>query len=960
MPLGPILSCFFWCSVAGTGRLLRALAFTPLPAASAPTPHSSSNQLRPPLGTRLGMAKLVLRETGCGTVMAVLMAVLVSAGCGMLHVLGPPSPEALVGKWTASSPFPNDPVGPDRVLVIDSVKQTGAGWVVIARYAAPSVDWEPYRVDAKLEVIGREIVLRFRTGYPSNVELRMITAQWLSGTLAKGRIDFQKQPPGDERPDLTASAGYGSSVKDILDALQKGEGRQALDFYEREAAALERRGRSAAAVVAYTAATDMGWRLGAYQRALRSGHRALEILDGLAAAPASPTGRLGIYADLGITHMLVGDLRQARRFFEDGLALAPKFGSPYGTRFWAAFFLENLGRLDYMEGDYAGALKRSEEARGFLEAQLTDRPSPSENRRLFFVRLLVGDSRARLGDWGSAEVSYREALNIARLLRHQDLEMYALYNLGWISVGRADYSRAATLFEEALSIATRLDHYFRAWAYGGLSRAYARQGRLEEALTTVRHALDLIEATRGDLRDAGLRSVYLEDKQAFYQGAVGLALALGKPEEAFTYAERARARAFLDILGTRTALSKGNTRALLEEEVNLRARLSEAQLSARGVPDATAPLAAREKLEVAERAYRDFLDRVRRDNAEQASLMSVEPISVREVQRLLPEGTTLLEYLLTGEVSVVWVISHDNVKVIRLFTGTYLTKEIHALRGAIAERAPMDRIEELARGLYKEVFIEARSLIRGERLLIVPHGALHYVPFAALLSPEGRWLGEEYTVTTLPSASVLKYLEGKGEGVNERALVLGNPDLGPALNLRYAELEARSIGERYPAATVLVGKEATERQVKALGGQMGLLHFATHAELNETDPLGSALLLVPEAPDDGRLEVREIFGLDLRARLVVLSACETGLGKLSNGDELVGLQRAFLYAGTPAVLTTLWKVDDRASYLLMKEFYKYLDIRGPAEALRQAQRAIMQDFPHPFFWAAFSLTGGPR
>ena len=125
------------------------------------------------------------------------------------------------------------------------------------------------------------------------------------------------------------------------------------------------------------------------------------------------------------------------------------------------------------------------------------------------------------------------------------------------------------------------------------------------------------------------------------------------------------------------------------------------------------------------------------------------------------------------------------------------------------------------------------------------------------------------------------------------------------------------------------------------------------------DPLSSALLLVPGGGEDGRLEVRELFGLDLHARLVVLSACETGLGALSRGDELVGLQRAFLYAGTPAVITTLWKVDDRASYELMRAFYDRLSGLGATEALRQAQRETMRTFPHPFAWAAFGLAGLP-
>ncbi|MBI2544138.1 MAG: CHAT domain-containing protein, partial [Candidatus Rokubacteria bacterium] len=185
----------------------------------------------------------------------------------------------------------------------------------------------------------------------------------------------------------------------------------------------------------------------------------------------------------------------------------------------------------------------------------------------------------------------------------------------------------------------------------------------------------------------------------------------------------------------------------------------------------------------------------------------------------------------------------------------------------------------------------------------MPHDVLHYLPFSVLRSPEGRWLVEEYTLATLPSASVLKYLQGKGQGAGDRVLALGNPDLGPALALRWAEREARAVGERYPGATVLLRQDATEARTKTLSGEVGLLHFATHGELNEQDPLASALLLVPDGPEDGRLEVREIFALDLQARLVVLSACETGLGKLSRGDELVGLQRAFLYAGTPAVVT---------------------------------------------------------
>jgi CHAT domain-containing protein len=234
------------------------------------------------------------------------------------------------------------------------------------------------------------------------------------------------------------------------------------------------------------------------------------------------------------------------------------------------------------------------------------------------------------------------------------------------------------------------------------------------------------------------------------------------------------------------------------------------------------------------------------------------------------------------------------------------------------------------------------------------------MPFAALRSAAGRWLAEDFGLSTLPSASVLRYLGDKGVGVSDRALIVGNPDVGAGLALRWAEREARVVGQGAPGATVLVRADATEAQVKKLLESAGIIHFATHGELSESDPLSSALLLVPGDGEDGRLEVRELLGLDLHARLVVLSACETGLGKLSRGDELVGLQRAFLYAGTPTVVTTLWKVDDRASYELVRSFYEHLKKTGAADALRQAQLETMRTFPHPFAWAAFGLTGVPR
>jgi CHAT domain-containing protein len=336
-------------------------------------------------------------------------------------------------------------------------------------------------------------------------------------------------------------------------------------------------------------------------------------------------------------------------------------------------------------------------------------------------------------------------------------------------------------------------------------------------------------------------------------------------------------------------------------------------------------------------------------------------VSAAAVRTLLPPATTLVEYQVGADDTIVWIIDARGLRGHRLAIGrAALVADVRRLRAAITGQRPLAELEPLARALYDRLLAPVRDEIATDHVLVVPHDVLHYLPFAALRTPAGRWLVEDLAISTLPSASVLKFLPDKGHSASDRVVVLGNPDLGSGLELRWAEREAKFIGQRYASATVLVRDQATEATAKMLGGGAGILHFATHGELNEGDPLASALLLVPTAGEDGRLEVRELFGMDINARLVVLSACETGLGKLSRGDELVGLQRGFLYAGTPAVVTTLWKVDDRASYELIRVFYERLGRATTAEALREAQLATVRTFPHPFAWAGFTLTGLPR
>jgi CHAT domain-containing protein len=212
----------------------------------------------------------------------------------------------------------------------------------------------------------------------------------------------------------------------------------------------------------------------------------------------------------------------------------------------------------------------------------------------------------------------------------------------------------------------------------------------------------------------------------------------------------------------------------------------------------------------------------------------------------------------------------------------------------------------------------------------------------------------------LPSVSALPFIRANAQARGWSALFIGNPATGNTQldSLPYAEKEVQWIADLY-GVSPLIGSVATESQIKEQVSKAGIVHLAAHGIYNPIAPLYSSIALASDEKNDGLLEVHEIYGLDLRkTNLVVLSACETQLGELSSGDELVGLTRAFFFAGTPTVVASLWSVNDAATSILMERFYTHMRAGlGKAEALRQAQIDVRAKYPNPYYWAGFVLSG---
>ena len=262
--------------------------------------------------------------------------------------------------------------------------------------------------------------------------------------------------------------------------------------------------------------------------------------------------------------------------------------------------------------------------------------------------------------------------------------------------------------------------------------------------------------------------------------------------------------------------------------------------------------------------------------------------------------------------------------------------------------------------LYNSILRPVEDKIHTKGLIVVPHGVLHKVPFAALSNGE-KLMVDKYAISTVPSSAAIQYIVKKRSKNHGQLLAFVNPktDYVP---LGFAEVEVEQIEKQFSKKEIFLQKDATETRAKQESDSPDVIHFACHGEFNDKQPMQSGLLLAKGGDNDGILQVHELFGLNLKnANLVVLSACDTALSKIQGGDDLVGLSRGFIYAGTPSLMATLWQVDDRSTSMLMKRFYENWLQKGLSkpEALRQAQLSIksMPGYEHPYYWAPFIIIG---
>lgn len=676
---------------------------------------------------------------------------------------------------------------------------------------------------------------------------------------------------------------------------------------------------------------------GNYPAALQHYNQALELMRSL----QNPVGEAGVLQRLGAVYASLGNRPEATKYYAQSLAIARQIGD----RRLEAYNLGNLGRAYFNEAKPEDGIQSLEQALGIMQA-LGDRGGQAA------LQLSLGNAYVALKQYDRAQNAYAQSLTLTQAIGDRPGEGQALGAQAILLELTGQPTAAIARYEAAIAILRAVgDRPNEGTALSNLGMALYNAGQLEAAAQKLLAAIAIWESLRPGLSDADQVSLF-ETQAATYRVLQRVLIDLKRHGEALEIAERSRARAFVELIAQRLSAQSAQRfqtppPTLAEIQAIARAQqatlvtysqLTETQLAIWVVtPDGTLHF--------------------------RASTLDTKDISIEEKA----EATRLGAVLGRGR-------SRNPANLV----GATVQATRAAVTAPPANPSPTpipESTERLwnrkLRSMYQFLITPIADLLPTNpdtHVIFIPQGTLLLVPFAALQDEQGTFLIERHTLRTAPSIQVLALTAAQEQRRTTQAtpLVVGNPTMPrvgqpptPLDPLPFAEKEAIAIASLLRTQPI-TGAQATETAIKQQLPTARVIHLATHGLLDDVGGVGlpGALAFAPSDREDGLLTTSEILNLSLpQAELVVLSACDTGLGRIT-GDGVIGLSRSFIAAGTPSIVVSLWAVPDDATALLMTTFYQTLQ-RTPdkAKALRQAMLTTLEQYPRPRDWAAFILIG---
>jgi CHAT domain-containing protein len=887
------------------------------------------------------------------------------------------------------APFsdPNDYYGYCRAF--EWVK-TEAGWKIEREFTVQ--DEIAIRLDAAASTQESDEILEKEKAFVTNALIGALTRRCERRVLVRN-VDaatrcYQMQQA------IAEKIGYQEGVAEALIGMgavkeRQEEGEQALQFQRRALAISENAGSKHGAALALCRLSHMYQDLGEYREAFECANKSLRLYEEV----KHPLGVAEALTELGATYELQNNFKQALACYER----ASLNFEELEDKLQLAILQFNIVRQHVGLGNYDRALE-------IYQDLLKQTEGHGDQAGTAAILRAIGSIHAEQRRYTDAREYYIKALQMSEATNYNPLILDCLIPLTEIYLVEGKYAQAAPFAERAAALARQLASL--RYLYSALtSVGYCQLGlnHPEEARRAFEEAISIIERLR--LQTAGGaedRQLQFESGLNTYHGMISLMVREGQTQEALMFAERAKARALLDTLQqghigiqkAMTADEKEQERGLRFEIARLNLQLSHATQDDR--PDVKRIGEINSRLEKARLNFEAFQTSLYATRPELKIQRGEAPIiKAEELTALLPNETSvLLEYMVTDDKTYLFVITKAPVKAeaeIKVYTLPIKREELagqtEAFRLRLARRDLGFRDE--AKRLYNLLLKPAQAQLRGKTdLIITPDDSLWELPFQALLADDNHYVLEDSAVSYAPSLTVLREMaktRNRGEEPSRNGLLaFGNPAPGKdtmsrsAIAMRdekfdplpEAEEEVKGLGHLYGAgrSKIYIGAEAREDRAKNEVGDFRVLHFATHGVLNNAAPMYSYLALAPGGRDeDGLLEAWELTRMNLRADLVVLSACETARGRFGAGEGVIGLSWAIFVAGAPATVVSQWKVESASTRELMLGFHQRL-LASPkskmtkAEALRQAALKLMKNpsASHPFYWAGFVLVGDSR
>ena len=726
---------------------------------------------------------------------------------------------------------------------------------------------------------------------------------------------------------------------------------------------------------------------GNYLKSLECLQKSLALTD--------PSDNLGIMATLlniGDLYSALGNYPLALDHFQKSLALADQLGVK--PTIWKA--LQSIGIVQRNQGNYAESLI-------YLQRALAVLNSIGSKDRIAGLVSEIGAVYEAQGDYSRAIEFYQQSLEMARTVGIK--APGTLNHLARTLEAQGNHQKALECAEQAAETAREINQNEVLWqSRTTAGQAYLGLKKPEQARTALAEAIRIIESLREEVPGAETqREKFFENKLTPYTEMIGALLGQNQEAEALSYAERAKSRVLLDVLRSgRVNINKSMTASERQREQELTAHLVAlntqiAGEQARDKPDPARLGGLTVQLDKARLEREDFQTSLYAAHPElKTQRGEAEVLQLKQAAELLPDNkSALLEYVVAGDQIYLFVLtrgSQGTTVDLQSFKipcrREILFASVERFRQRLANR-DLD-FSDSATELYNLLIKPAQSRLQGKSMLvIVPDDILWDLPFQALQPAADHYLVEDYAVSYAPSLTVLRAMIARQHRQMDAAmptfLALGNPSLGNLTMQRArivsnaafpplpeAERQVKVLGQLYgpQRSRIYVGAEAREDRLKAEAGNYRILQFATHGVLNNANPMYSNIVLAQAAADskeDGLLEGWEIMDLDLKADLVVLSACDTARGRIGSGEGVIGLTWAFFVAGTPTTVVSQWRVDSASTTDLMVSFHRNLKSASggagyamtKAEALRQAELKLLRTkgYQHPFFWAGFVVMG---